>query len=140
MQSTQKLCFYINIKDKISKLIKSYVVYQFCCTGCNSKYIGKTEHNLCIQLEEHATNNSSSVFNHISDCVNYQYIKNLHCTGNKSFDAYTYDINSIQENTNIINSAKNWNTLLIKEALHIKLKTPILNGGLKASKELQLFN
>ena len=51
-----------------------------------------------------------------------------------------YDINSIQENTNITDSAKNWNTLLIKEALHIKLKKPILNSALKASKELQLFN
>ena len=100
-QSTQKLCFYTTIKDKTNKLMKSYVVYQFCCSGCNSKYIGKTERNLCVRLEEHATDNGSSVFNHISDCANYQYIKNLHCIGNKSFDAYTYDINSIQENTNI---------------------------------------
>ena len=53
---------------------------------------------------------------------------------------YTHDINSIQENTNIIDSAKNWNTLLIKQALHIKLKKPDLNSGLKASKELQLLN
>ena len=67
-------------------------------------------------------------------------IKILYCIGNKSFDAYTYDINSIQENTNIIDLAKNWNTLLIKEALYIKLKKPVLNNNLKASKELQLFN
>ena len=99
-----------------------------------------TQSILCVQLEEHTANNGSSVFNHISDCANYQYIKNLFCIGNKSFDTYTYDINSIQENTNIIDSAKNWNTLLMKEALHIKLKKPVLNSGLKASKELQLFN
>ena len=36
--------------------------------------------------------------------------------------------------------AINWNTLLIKEALHTKLKKPVLNSGRKASKELQLFN
>ena len=47
-----------------------------------------------------------------------------------SFGAYTYDISSFQENTNIIDSATNWNTLLIKEALHIKLKKPILNSSL----------
>ena len=67
--------------------MKSYVVYQFCCPGCNSKYIGKTERNLCVRLEEHTTNNGSSVSNHISDCGNYQYIKNLYCIGNKSVDA-----------------------------------------------------
>ena len=38
-QSTQKLCFYTNIRDKINKLMKSYAVHQFC----KSKYIGKTE-------------------------------------------------------------------------------------------------
>ena len=53
---------------------------------------------------------------------------------------YTYNISSIQENTNIIDSAVNWNTLLMKEALHLKLRKPVLNGGLKATKELQLCN
>ena len=57
--------------------MKSYAAYQFCFPGCNSKYIGNTEPNLCVQLEEHATNNDSSVFNHISDYANYQYIKKL---------------------------------------------------------------
>ena len=128
------------MKDKINKLIKSYVVYQFCCPGHNSRYIGKTERNLRKRLEEHATENGSSVFNHISDYANYQYLKSLYCIGNKSFDAYMYDVNSTQENKNIADSARNWYTLFIKQTLHIKLKKPILNSGLKASKELQLFN
>ena len=51
--------------------------------------------------------------------------------GNKSFDAYKYDLNSIQENTNIIDSAKNGITLLIKEKFHIKLKKPVLNSGIE---------
>ena len=51
--------------------------------------------------------------------------------GNKSFDAYKYDLNSIQENTNIIDSAKNWITLLIKEKFHIKLKKSVLNSGIE---------
>ena len=41
---------------------------------------------------------------------------------------------------NITASATNWDTLLIEEALHIKLKKAVSNSGLKASKELQLFN
>ena len=41
IQSTQKLSFYTNIKDKVPKLMKSYVVYQFDCPGCNDSHIGK---------------------------------------------------------------------------------------------------
>ena len=41
IQSTQKLSFYTNIKDKVPKLMKSYVVYQLDCPGCNDSYIGK---------------------------------------------------------------------------------------------------
>ena len=40
----------------------------------------------------------------------------------------------------IIDSVLDWNILLIKEALLIKQKMPKLNNGLKASKELKLFN
>ena len=42
IQSTQKLSFYTNMKDEIPKLMKSYVVYQFNCPGCNDSYIGKS--------------------------------------------------------------------------------------------------
>ena len=42
-------------------------------------------------------------------------------------------------NTRIIDRHKNWNILLFKEAIQIKEKKTILNTGLKASKELQLF-
>ena len=42
-QSTQKLCFYTNIRDKINKLMKSYAVHQFFRPRCKSKYIGKIE-------------------------------------------------------------------------------------------------
>ena len=98
------------------------------------------QRNLCVYLQERATGNSSSVFNQISDCANYQFTKSLYCIKNKSFDACTYNINSIQENTNIIEKATNWNPLLVKETLQIKLKKPVLNSDLKASAQLQLFN
>ena len=39
----------------------------------------------------------------------------------------------------IIDCHKNWNILLFKEAIKMKEKKLILNTGLKASKELQLF-
>ena len=54
------------------------------------------------------------------------------------YDPRTSRINSVQMDTRIIDRHKNWNILLFK-AIKIKEKKPILNTGLKASKELQLF-
>ena len=54
-------------------------------------------------------------------------------------DLGTSRINLVQMNTRIIDRHQNWNILLFKEAIKIKEKKPILNTGLKASKELQLF-
>ena len=54
-------------------------------------------------------------------------------------DLRTSRINLVQMNTRIIDRHQNWNILLFKEAIKIKEKKPILNTGLKVSKELQLF-
>ena len=70
----------------------------------------------------------------------YSYFENLFRFNNDSFDKALLSINSVQSNTKIIDSALDWNILLIKEALLIKQKMPKLNNGLKASKELKLFN
>ena len=71
IQSTQKFSFYTNMKNKISKLMKSYVVYQFNCPGCNKHYIGKTERNLCTRTEEHAsTDKDSAIYNHFRTYTN----------------------------------------------------------------------
>ena len=53
-------------------------------------------------------------------------------------DPRTSRINSVQMSTRIIDHHKNWNILLFK-VIKTKEKKPILNTGLKASKELQLF-
>ena len=45
----------------------------------------------------------------------------------------------VNDNTKVIDSSDNWCTLLIKEALYIKRNKPLLNNGLKASRELFLF-
>ena len=54
-------------------------------------------------------------------------------------DLRTSRIDLAQMNPRIIDRHKNWNILLFKEAIKIKVKKPILNTGLKASKELQLL-
>ena len=93
--------------------MKSYVVYQFNCPRCNDSYIGKTECNLCTRTEKHAcSDKQSAIYDHINNCSCYGYI----------------------------NSPHDWNILLIKEAFLIKQKMPKLNNGLKASKNIRLFN
>ena len=65
------------MKDQIPKLMKSYVVYQFNCPGCNASYIDKTERNLCTRTEEHTcSDKESAIYNHISHCSYYGYIEN----------------------------------------------------------------
>ena len=141
IQSTQKLSFYTNMKDQIPKLMKSCVVYQLNCPGCNDSYIGKTEHNLCTRTEEHAcSDEGNTIYNHIKNCSYYSYIENQFRFNNDSFDKALFSINSVQSNTKIIDSALDWNILLIKEALLIKQKMPKLNNSLKASKELKRFD
>ena len=50
-----------------------------------------------------------------------------------------YFMNTITNNIKIIDSSEKWNILLIKEAIYIKKYSPILNNGLKASRDLYLF-
>ena len=49
------------------------------------------------------------------------------------------NINIVKNNVWIIDSHSNWKVLLQKEAIKIKKLKPLLNVGLKASKELNLF-
>ena len=129
------------MKDQIPKLLKFYVVYLFDCPACNDNCIGKTEPNLCTRTEEHAcSHEGSAIYDHIKNCSYYSYIENLLRFNNDSFDKALFSSNSLQSNTKIIDSTIDWNILLIKEALLIKQKMAKLNNGLKASKELKLFN
>ena len=41
------------MQDKLNKLGKSNVVYQFSCPGCESSYIGKTEQTLFKRRKYH---------------------------------------------------------------------------------------
>ena len=49
------------------------------------------------------------------------------------------NINIVKDNVRIIDCYSNFNILLYKEAIKIKELKPLLNIGLKASKELNLF-
>ena len=130
--TTTKLNMFTNVKDKTPKENKSNIVYEFTCQKCSKCYIGKTERTLLERAREHAyKDNDSAVNKHLQSCYSPNELTNK---TNKEL------VDLVLSNTKVIDSARNWNILLYKEALHIKRRECVLNNGLKASKELQLFS
>ena len=137
---TTKISFFTNTKDKTP----SSVVYQFTRPGCSCNYIGKTERTLLEKTEEHAysnknSNEQSAIYEHLSTCHHYRHIVDLFNVNNHDVKCNKFDTNQIRSNTIVLDKAGNWNELVFKETLLIKLLKPSLNTGLKPSKELQLF-
>ena len=50
-------------KDCLPSRLKSFVVYKFVCAGCQSCYIGETEHHLPTKINEHLA--KSPIFSNI---------------------------------------------------------------------------
>ena len=49
--SSLKIESFFSCKGSILKFIKSCVVYQFICAGCNARYIGETMCHLMTKIE-----------------------------------------------------------------------------------------
>ena len=49
-------------------------------------------------------------------------------------------LSAVSQNHEILDFNYNWSQLLFLEAYYIKKHDPVINHGLKASKELLLFN
>ena len=49
-----KMEVFCNTKDKTPKMIQSFIVYEFVCSGCNSNHVGKTGKTLYDRSVEHA--------------------------------------------------------------------------------------
>ena len=116
----------------------------FTCPGCSCNYICKTERTFHERTEEHAypnkkSNEQSGIYEHLSTCPHYNHIREMFNVNNHDVNCSKFEINQIRSNTVVLDKADNWNELLFKEALLIKLHKPLLSTGLKASKELQLF-
>ena len=52
-KSSNRMSSWFTFKDKISKALRSKVVYQFQCGRCNSAYVGKTMRHLGVRAAEH---------------------------------------------------------------------------------------
>ena len=55
-----------NLKDLITKSLKSFVVYKFVCPGCNACYIGETTRQILTRIKEHLEiDKKSHIFGHL---------------------------------------------------------------------------
>ena len=104
-----------SFKDAIPDDLKSLVVYQFICAGCNSCYIGETTRHLATRIKEHT---SSDKHSHI-----YKHLQNPTCNSKYTRSCFT-----------ILDTANTAFSLKLKEALYIRKHKPVLN------KQVQYFN
>ena len=137
--STHKIGFYTNMKDPTPLKFKSNIVYRFSCPGCGASYVGKTERNLFMRCSEHATKKDSAIHDHLKECSEIKFLTTLLTLGIEKPNYRSIYIGIVNDNTTTIDSSDNWSSLLYKEALYIKRMKPLLNNGLKASRELYLF-
>ena len=52
-KSVNRLGTYFRFKDKIPLNARSFVLYKFKCSGCNSAYVGKTKRHYLVRMFEH---------------------------------------------------------------------------------------
>ena len=129
--SGKRLGSFFSFKDKVPLNARSFILYKFTCSSCNSAYIGKTKRHFLVRMFEHLgislrtgrnytynpkNNNNTAVLNHIN-CQN---------------------CNATLDNCRVIGSARNDFLLCLKESLLIQLYKPDLNKNVK-SMSLYLF-
>ena len=127
------------MKDKLNKLSEYNVIYQFPCPGCESSYIWKTERTLFERTKEHVTRANSAIKGHLDNSLNVEHLFSINNLILNEVNTHKFRLNLAHQNTRIIDESNNWNVLLFKEAYHIKENFAILNNGVKASREMQLF-
>ena len=119
-----------------NQLIKDYAVWNGF-----PKRIANSIIKQALQTNDSNTTRSKNgaTYEHLSTCSHYSLILDLFNVNNHDVKFNKFNINQIRSNTIVLDKAYNWYELLFKEALLIKSHKPLLNTGLKASKELQLF-
>ena len=114
--STFKVKDLFCVKDAVPMRLRSCVVYNFSCLGCNSQYVGETTRHYCTRMHEHLeTDKLSHIYKHLNKNSNCKNLATENC-----FQILDSDISPSK--------------LKIKEAFYIKWKKPDLNGQIKSEK------
>ena len=139
MYDTKKVSYFCNNKDKIHDHQRLNIVYRFRCPGCGERYIGKTDHCLLLRINEDGSKPNQPMHDHFIQCSHFTDLFSALNAGDENFDK-NFMVNSILNNYEILATNHNWSQLLFLEALWIKKDSPKLNTGLRASRELVIFN
>ena len=100
-------------KDHIQFQQKANVIYRITCSGCYSKYIGKTDRNIITRLDEHGTKPDQLMYQQcIIDAFNTIVSKELHLHS------------AVTENTKIVHHNDNCAHLQYLESYYIKAMPP----------------
>ena len=60
-----------SVEERTPVALKSMVVYQFSCVGCNSRYIGEASRHFSTRIKEHTESDKNShIFKHSPLCKN----------------------------------------------------------------------
>ena len=130
--SNCRLGSFFRFKDKVSLNARSFILYKFSCSGCNSAYLGKTKRHFLVRMSEHLgislATGKNYTFNprNVNNTAVLNHINHNNCNAN--FD-----------NFRVIGSASNDYALCLKESLLIQLYNCDLNKSVK-SMPLKLFD
>ena len=101
-------------KDSVISALKSNLVHNFSCAGCNACYIGETERYLSTRINEHLhTDKKSHIYKHLRESERCKELANVDC-----FSILGYSKTTCQRK--------------IKEALYIKWRKRSLNKQVKS--------
>ena len=95
----------------------SKVVYEFVCLGCNARYVGETSRNLSHRYAEHrgvSVRTGKPLAVPSFSAIRTHALQSDHCFSMKDFK--------------IIDKGNSTLDVKLLEALHIKYKSPELNG------------
>ena len=98
-------------------------------------------------MNEHVTQDTERMFKDLSECEMFKDTCNLYAllslyneSDPNEISLTSHILSAALQNHEILDFNYNWSQLLFLEAYYIKKHDPVINHGLKASKELLLFN
>ena len=102
---------------------------------------------LSSRMNEHGTRDIEPMFKHLSKCEMLKETCNLYALPSlynesdpNKISLTSHILSAVSQNHEILDFSYNWSQLLFLEAYYIKKHDLVINHGLKASKELLLFN
>ena len=96
-----------SLKPPVDKCIRSGLVYEITCSGCNASYVGQTGRHLLNRFREHASRSAGPIKPHFQECgVTLSFEEHVSVLGS---------------------SSRGEDHLLTLEALWIREKKPVLN-------------